>query len=60
MDEEPESDSDWIRMQRQEWDRRKWLWRLVKTSATWIAGGIAGAWASVDAFTKLTEWLTKK
>jgi hypothetical protein len=61
MDEKEKiSDSDWLREQRLEFDRRSWLWSRLKALAGWIGGAATFLWAGVDAGSKLIDWLTRK
>ena len=56
--EEP-SDSDWIRLQRLEDDRRKWLWGRLRSIGGWIVGAFTALWAGIDAIIKLLDWVKK-
>jgi hypothetical protein len=54
------TDSEWLRLQRLESDRRAWLWSRLKSLAGWIGGVLTFLWAGIDAFGKLMEWATRK
>lgn len=61
MTDEPKiTDSEWLRLQRLEADRRTWLWARLKSLVGWIVGGLTALWAGIDAFGKLVEWVTRK
>ena len=61
MDEqEKSSDSDWLRLQRLESDRRAWLWARLKSAVGWIVGALIALWAGIDALGKLADWMTRK
>jgi hypothetical protein len=59
-EDEKISDSEWLRLQRQESDRRSWLWARLRSLAGWIAGALTFLWAGIDALGKLADWVTKK
>lgn len=60
QDDDEQSDSEWLRLQRLESDRRAWLWSRVKSLAGWIGGAITFLWAGIDAISKLIEWAIRK
>jgi hypothetical protein len=59
-DEDEQSDSEWLRLQRLESDRRAWLWQRVKSLGGWIAGAVAFLSLGIDAINRLMEWVTRK
>ena len=59
MDDDKITDSEWLRLQRLESDRRAWLWARLKSLATWIVGSLTAMWAGIDAVTKFVEWIKK-
>lgn len=60
MDEQDKiSDLQWLRMQRVEHDRRKWLWARLKSLGGWIVGVLTAMWATVDAVGKLLDWVRR-
>jgi len=59
MDEDRVTDSEWVRLQRLESDRRAWLWSRLKSLVGWIVGALTAMWASIDAVGKLLEWMKK-
>ena len=60
MDEEKITDSEWLRLQRLEHDRRRWLWSRIKQLASWIVGSLTAMWAGADALGKLIDWLHRR
>ena len=60
QDEDNQTDSEWLREQRLESDRRAWLWQRLKSGAGWIAGTLTFIWAGIDALEKLAEWVARK
>ena len=54
------SDSEWLRLQRVESDRRAWAWSRLKSLAGWTGGVLTALWAGIDAVAKLVEWVTRK
>lgn len=59
MDEKDITDSEWLRLQRLESDRRKWLWARLKSLGGWIVGALTAMWATADAVGKLIDWLRR-
>lgn len=60
MSDEPKiTDSEWLRMQRLESDRREWLWARLKSLAGWIVGMFTALWAGIDALGKLLDWMKR-
>lgn len=59
MDEKDITDSEWLRLQRLESDRRAWLWARLKSAGGWIVGTLTAMLASIDAVTKFMEWIKK-
>jgi len=61
MDEEEKiTDSEWLRLQRLESDRRAWLWQRLKSLGGWTVGALTALWAGIDAIHKFVDWVTKK
>lgn len=59
-EKQQQSDSDWVRLQRLESDRRAWLWSRLKSLGGWTVGSLTALWAGIDAVNKFVEWVTKK
>jgi hypothetical protein len=59
-DEDEQSDSEWLRLQRLESDRRRWLWSRLKSLAGWVGGALTFLWAGIDAAGKLIDWVVRK
>jgi len=59
QDEKDLSDSEWVRLQRLEDDRRRWLWSRLKSLVGWIVGALTAMWASIDAVGKFLDWIRK-
>lgn len=59
QDEDKITDSEWLRLQRLEHDRRKWLWARLKSLGGWIVGVLTAMWATVDAVGKLLDWVRR-
>jgi len=59
QDDEKITDSEWLRLQRVEHDRRRWLWARLKSLAGWIVGVLTAIWATVDAVGKLLDWVRR-
>lgn len=59
QDDEKITDSEWLRLQRLEHDRRRWLWSRLKSLGGWIVGVLTAMWATVDAVGKLLDWVRR-
>jgi hypothetical protein len=60
MSDEPKiTDSEWLRLQRLESDRRSWLWARLKSLVGWIVGMLTALWAGIDALGKLLDWIRR-
>jgi hypothetical protein len=59
-DEDKITDSEWLRLQRLESDRRSWLWSRLKSLGLWTVGLLTSLWAGIDAFGKLVDWMGRK
>ena len=60
MDDQKSTDSEWLRLQRLESDRRAWLWARLKSLGGWTVGSLTALWAGIDALGKLADWMTRK
>lgn len=58
-DDKYSSDSEWLRLQRVESDRRTWLWARLKSLGGWIVGTVTALWVGIDAVAKLLDWVKK-
>ncbi len=59
MDEKDITDSEWLRLQRLESDRRAWAWSRLKHLGGWIVGTLTAMWAGIDAVEKFIEWVRR-
>lgn len=59
MDEDKITDSEWLKLQRLESDRRAWLWARLRSAGGWIVGTLTAMWAGVDAVAKFLDWIKK-
>ena len=59
MDEDKITDSEWLKLQRLESDRRAWLWARLRSAGGWIVGTLTAMWAGVDAAAKFLDWIKK-
>lgn len=59
MDEDKITDSEWLKLQRLESDRRAWLWSRLRSAGGWIVGTLTAMWAGVDAVAKFLDWIKK-
>ena len=59
-EEKKTSDSDWVRLQRLEADRRAWEWARLKSLGGWIGGAMTLLFAGIGALDKVADWLTRK
>lgn len=59
MEDEKITDSEWLRLQRLESDRRAWLWGRLKSAVGWIVGALTAMWATADALMKFIDWTRK-
>jgi hypothetical protein len=60
MNEEKQTDSEWLREQRLESDRRAWAWQRLKSLGGWTVGALTALWAGIDAIHKFLEWIKIK
>lgn len=59
MNEDKITDSEWLKLQRLESDRRAWLWARLRSAGGWIVGTLTAMWAGVDAVAKFLDWIKK-
>ena len=59
-EQDKQTDSEWLRLQRLESDRRSWAWQRLKSLAGWTVGVFTALWAGIDAFQKLVDWVVRK
>jgi hypothetical protein len=57
--EKETSDSEWVRLQRLEDDRRRWLLGRLRSVGGWVIGAFTALWAGIDALLKLMDWVKK-
>lgn len=57
--EKEPSDSDWVRLRRDQESKDAYFWEKLQRIGGWFIGALTALWAAFDAFTKFMDWMKK-